>query len=78
MSDEVMLKEYPSSEQRSAICYSQATEGMTNLQAADFIFSYGKNKFKYRHPNTNEYFYYSKRGVYKKDNITLILEEDDD
>lgn len=36
MGDETMKKEYPSQDQRVAICMSKATEGLNYIEAADF------------------------------------------
>lgn len=36
MSDEKLKEEYPSTDQRTAICISKATDGMSKIEAADF------------------------------------------
>jgi hypothetical protein len=78
MGDEVMKKEYPDQDQRTAICMSKAIDGLSQVEALDFCATYGKKKFKYRNPKTNEYFYYDRRGIYKKDGITLVPDFDED
>lgn len=78
MGDEVMKKEYPNMDQRAAICMSRATEDMSHIEAADFMLSYGKKKFKYKNPKTNEYYFFDRRGIYKKDGVTLVPEFEDD
>jgi hypothetical protein len=80
MGDEVMQKEYPDMDQRSAICMSKAIEGASNIEAADFMLAQSKKKFKYRNPKTNEFFYFDRRGIYKKDGVTLVpsFEDEDD
>lgn len=40
MSDNTMSKEYPNSDQRTAICMSKATEFCSRLEAADFEFNF--------------------------------------
>ncbi len=40
MSDDVMKSEYPSQEQRSAVCMSKATEGLSYIESADFQNTY--------------------------------------
>jgi hypothetical protein len=78
MSDEVMKKEFPDQERRTAVCMSKAIEGLDRLEALDFTSTYGKKKFKYRNPKTNEFFYFDRRGVYKKDGITLVPDFDEE
>jgi hypothetical protein len=78
MGDEVMKKEFPTSEQRVAVCMSKAIEGMSHIEAADFTSTYGKRKYKYKNPNTNEYYFYSRKGIYKKDGITLVPDFDEE
>ena len=78
MSDEVMKKEFPDQDRRTAVCMSKAIEDLSPVEALDFSATYGKKKFKYRNPKTNEYFYYDRRGIYKKDGITLVPDFDED
>lgn len=79
MGDETMKKEFPGQEQRVAVCMSKAIEGLDHIEAADFAMTYGKTKYKYRNPKTNEYFFYDRKGIYKKDGTTLVpdFEEED-
>lgn len=72
MGDETMKKEFPDQKQRTAICMSKAMNGLNHIEAADFALTYAKKGFKYRNPKTNEYFFYDRKGVYKKDGVTLV------
>lgn len=74
MGSEVMKKEFPENAQRVAVCISQAE--LSHIEAADMALTYAKKKFKYKNPKTNEYFFYDRKGVYKKDGITLIPDFD--
>lgn len=76
MDNETMKKEFPDQKQRVAVCMSKATDGLSHVEAADFMLTYGKSKFKYKNPRTNEYFFYDRKGVYKKDGVTLIPDFD--
>lgn len=78
MGDETMKTEFPSQKQRVAVCMSKAVEGMNRVEATDFAISYGKKKYKYKNPNTNEYYFYSRKGIYKKDGITLVPDFDEE
>lgn len=46
MSDEVMKKEYPNVDQRTAICMSKATEFSNKIEAADFEFNFNTYGFE--------------------------------
>jgi len=74
MSDEVMQKEFPEQDRRSAICMAKATNDMSSLEAADFALQIAaKEGYKYRNPKTGEVFIYERKGVYKKDGVTLVF-----
>ena len=81
VNDPEMIKQYPNLNNREAASLSIVVRSLGFLEDADLRRTYaGKKKFKYRHPNTNEVFYYTKRSVYKKDGVTLVPEyefEDD-
>lgn len=76
MSSDVMNKEYPDNKQRVAICISQAN--LSHLEAADMALTYSKKKFKYKNPKTNEFYFYDRKGVYKKDGVTLIPDDSEE
>lgn len=75
MTDEVMQKEYPNEEQRTAICMSKSAEGLPYVTAADMVITQGESatgKFKYKDPFTGELYYYEYQGVKKKNGHFLI------
>jgi hypothetical protein len=110
MSDSIMNKEYPDTNQRYAVC-NQQSRGSLLDQVLEVLFAkfncacedeyeeeltlsnlvapkpedyvdFGEqteeytfetaNQFKFRHPITNELFFYDRMGVYTKDGRTLI------
>lgn len=46
MSDNKLKEEYPSNQQRTAVCLSKATESLDYMEAADFNFSYEAHGFE--------------------------------
>jgi hypothetical protein len=62
MSDDVMKKEYPSQDQRAAICMSKATESCSKIEAADFEYTF--ENFGYEEDLTEENFYIPTEAEY--------------
>lgn len=63
MSDDVMKKEYPSQEQRAAICMSKATENCSKVEAADFEFNV--STYGYEEEITEDNFYIPAEAEYE-------------
>lgn len=63
MSDDVMKKEYPSQDQRAAICMSKATESCSKIEAADFEYTF--ENYGYEEELTEENFYIPSEAEYE-------------
>ena len=63
MSDPTMGKEYPDGKQRTAVCISKATEGMSHVEAADFYLNV--NEYGYTEDIDEDNFYIPAEAEYE-------------
>ena len=73
MSSDKMKSEYPDQKQRTAVCMSKASEGLSYVESTDLQLSWEKEQggYRYENPKTGEIFTYRRKGVYKKDGVFL-------
>ena len=74
MSDDKMAKEYPDSDQRFAVCKSKASATIFSelVQIIEDGLGLTKGDFKYKDPITGEFYFFKRRGIYKKNGRTLV------
>ena len=62
MSSEEAKRDFPDSKQRVAFCHSKWSDK-------------SKGAYEYEDPKTGELFYYSRKGIYKKNGRTLVFKK---
>ena len=74
MSDSKMNSEYPDNEQRYAVCKSKASETIFAelVQIIEDGLQLTKGDFKYKDPVTGEFYFFARRGIYKRNGRTLV------
>jgi len=74
MSDDKMASEYPDTDQRYAVCKSKASETIFSevVQIIEDGLQLSQGEFKYKDPVTGEFYFFARRGVYKRNGRTLV------
>ena len=74
MSDSEMNSEYPDSDQRYAVCKSKASEAIFAelVQTIEDGLQLTKGDFKYKDPVSGEFYFFARRGIYKRNGRILV------